>query len=86
MGCLICRDLERAFKARHSEYIGARSAASYRVSTQLAAYKNVDMERAKNELEEHQLVCVSAAQVRQSGLRAAQACLDSTLRRHAGDT
>ena len=63
MGCLICRDLERAFKARHSEYIGARSAASYRVSTQLAAYKNVDMERAKNELEEHQLVCVSAVKL-----------------------
>jgi hypothetical protein len=63
MGCLICRDLERAFKARHSEYLGARSAVSYRVSTKLAAYKNVDMERAKNELEEHQLVCASAVKV-----------------------
>jgi len=36
---------------------------SYRVSTKLAAYKNVDMERAKNELEEHQLVCASAVKV-----------------------
>jgi len=29
----------------------------YRVSTQLAASKNVDMERAKSDLEEHQLAC-----------------------------
>jgi hypothetical protein len=31
------------------------------VSTELAAQKNVDMERAKSDLEEHQLVCVSAS-------------------------
>ncbi len=60
MDCSICRDLERAFEARHSEYTEARSAAYYRVTTELAAYKNVDMERAKSDLEEHQLVCVLA--------------------------
>jgi len=59
--CLICKDLERAFESRRSHYIEARSAAYYRVSTELAAYKNVDMERAKSDLEEHQFVCVSDA-------------------------
>ena len=57
MDCLICRDLERALESRRSAYVEAR--ADYRVSTELAAKKNVDMERAKSDLEEHQLVCVS---------------------------
>ena len=60
MRCLICRDLERAFEARRSEYIEARCSASYRVCTKAAADKYVDMERAKSELEEHLLVFVSA--------------------------
>src|ERR1035437_8887109 len=77
--CLMCKDLERAFEYRRSKYIEARSAADYRVSPELAAYKNVDMERAKSDLQEHLLVCVSAA----SGPRASR--LDSTLGRHAGD-
>jgi hypothetical protein len=85
MDCLLCKDLERAFEARRSKYIEACSAAYYRVSTELAAYDNVEMERAKSDLEEHQLVCVSAAKVRQSGPRASRACLDSTPGRHAGD-
>jgi hypothetical protein len=34
------------------------------VSTELAAHRNVDMERAKNDWEEHQFVCVSFAKVR----------------------
>jgi hypothetical protein len=59
MDCLICRGLERALESRRCKYIEARSAPYYRVSTELAAYKNVDMERAKNDLEEHQLICVS---------------------------
>ena len=79
MDCLICKNLKRAFESRRSQYIEARSAAYYRVSTELAAYKNVDMERAKSDLEEHLLVCVSATKVRQSGLRASRAHLDSTL-------
>jgi len=60
MDCLICKDLERVFEFRHNEYVEARSAAYFRVSTEFAAYKNVDKERAKSDLEEHQLVCVSA--------------------------
>ncbi|MGP8269315.1 MAG: hypothetical protein ACLQLH_04545 [Terracidiphilus sp.] len=60
MGCFVCENLERIFKAKQQEYIEACSAAYYRVSTKFAAYKNVDMERARNEFEEHQRICVSA--------------------------
>ncbi len=56
--CRTCKDLEEACESRQSEYVEARSGAYYRVSTELAAYKNVEMERAKSELEEHRLVCV----------------------------
>jgi len=55
--CSICKDLERAFESSRGQYIEARSSAYYRVSTQLAASKNVDMERAKSDLEEYQLAC-----------------------------
>jgi hypothetical protein len=66
MACLICRDLERTLDFRRSKYFEARSAAYYQVSTDLAALKNVDMERAKSDLEEHKLACVSAGKLRQS--------------------
>lgn len=61
MDCLECKNLEEVFESRLSHYIEARSAAYYRVSTELAAKKNVDMERARNDLEEHQLICGSQA-------------------------
>lgn len=57
MDCLKCKDLEQAFESRLSKYSEARSAAFYQVSTELAAKKQVDMERARNDMEEHQLVC-----------------------------
>lgn len=60
MGCVVCETLERVFKTRQLEYIEACSAAYYQVSRKFAAYKNVDMERARNELEEHRQFCVSA--------------------------
>jgi len=66
MGCLECKNLEEAFESRLSQYIDARSAAYYRVTTELAAQRNVDMEHARNNLEEHQLVCTSA-EVRLAG-------------------
>jgi hypothetical protein len=66
MTCLICKDLERTLDYKRSKYFEARSAAYYQVSAELAAQKNVDMERAKSDLEEHQLACVSAAKVRQA--------------------
>jgi hypothetical protein len=60
MDCLECNSLEEGFQARLGKYNEARSAAYYRVSTELAAKKNVDMERARNDLEEHQLICAFA--------------------------
>jgi hypothetical protein len=76
MDCLVCKDLGRVLEYRRSQYVEARSAAYYRVSTELAAYKNVDLERAKSDFDEHQMVCVFAA----SGPSASG--LDSTLARH----
>jgi len=64
MNCLECRDLERAFQSRLGKYIESRSAAFYRVSTELAAKKQVDMERAKTDLQEHQSICPFTANVR----------------------
>jgi hypothetical protein len=64
MDCLKCMELRQAFESKLGKYIEARSAAYYRVSTELAARKNVDMERAWSDLEEHQLLCVSASKVR----------------------
>jgi hypothetical protein len=63
MDCPICRDLERAYEDGLSEYIEARSSVCFRVCTKLAAKKNVDMERARYELEEHRFVCVSVVRV-----------------------
>ncbi|MGB0014315.1 MAG: hypothetical protein WBQ03_22150 [Candidatus Sulfotelmatobacter sp.] len=60
MECLKCKNLEEAFESRLGKYSEARSAAYYRVSTELAAKKYVDMENAKYDLQEHRLVCASA--------------------------
>jgi cytidylate kinase len=57
MACLKCADLEQLFGSKLSKYSEARSAMFHQVSTELAARKQVDMERARNDLEEHQLVC-----------------------------
>lgn len=61
MGCATCRNLERAYEAGIREYVEARASVCFRVSTVLAAQKNVDMERARYELEEHRSVCASVA-------------------------
>ena len=63
MSCAICAYLERAYLAELNEYLVARSSAGYRVSTMFAAQKNVDMQRARHELEEHLKVCLTAAGV-----------------------
>jgi hypothetical protein len=63
MDCPICRDLMRAYEAGLSQYSEARSSAMYRVSTKPAAFKYIEMERAKSALEEHQLVCDFAVRV-----------------------
>ena len=66
MECSTCTNLERALESRRSEYAEARSSAYYQVTTEFAAHKNVDQERAKSDLEEHQLVC--GRKMRQSAL------------------
>lgn len=63
MACFICADLERAYVVRLGEYIEARSSACFRVSTKLAAQLNVEMERARDELEEHRSACVAAVRI-----------------------
>jgi len=59
MNCIQCRYLRQAFECKLNEYIEALASSYYRVSTKLAAQKNVDMERSRSDLEEHQLVCAS---------------------------
>jgi hypothetical protein len=66
MDCLVCKDLEQAFESRRRQCIEARSSAFYRVSTELAAQKNVDMERSKSDLEDHRLVCAACHWTRDS--------------------
>ena len=60
MRCPRCQNLERALEIRQSEYNEALDSAYYRVSRKFAAYVSVELERARNELEEHRWVCVSA--------------------------
>ena len=57
--CLVCVDLTRALQVTLASYVEARSAAFYRVCTDIAAKREVDMERAKTDLQEHRLVCPS---------------------------
>lgn len=59
MDCLRCTHLEHALESVLGKYREARLAPFYQVSTELAAKRQVDMERAKNDLEEHQLICSS---------------------------
>ncbi len=67
INCRVCKDLEEICESKLTEYIEACSAAYYKVSTELAAYKNVEMERAKSELEEHRFVCVCTSESSQAG-------------------
>jgi hypothetical protein len=57
MNCLECAALDRDLNAALARYMAARSAVFYRVSTELAAMNQVDMERARANVQEHKLVC-----------------------------
>jgi hypothetical protein len=57
MNCSECTYLNRAFESAHIKYVEARYARFYRVSTEIAAREQVDMERAKTDLQEHQSMC-----------------------------
>ena len=61
MGCPVCKRLERTFEGWCSECIRARSSLYWSVTTRLAAYNNVEMERARSELKMHRSVCVFTA-------------------------
>lgn len=61
MDCLTCKDLDRALGVSLASYRAARASAFYRVSTEFAAKKEVDMERAKTALQEHQFACPLAS-------------------------
>ncbi len=60
MRCSQCRDLYRVLVRTQARYLDARSSAFFMVSTEIAAKKQIDMERAKNDLHEHQLDCAWA--------------------------
>jgi hypothetical protein len=61
MHCQICDDFERALLDRTSEYHQACSNIVYRkISSRFVAYSDVEMARARSELEMHRSVCVSA--------------------------
>ena len=62
MDCLKCENLKVSLRFRLNEYVEARSSAYYRVSTEVAAKKNVDLERARYDLEEHRAVCAPYAE------------------------
>ena len=61
MDCLECKNLEQYFDEMQARYEAARRSAYYRICTELAAKREVDMERAKSALEEHRNVHASAA-------------------------
>ena len=60
MNCSECKDLFRVFEKNQASYIAAHSAPFYKINPEIAARKQIDMERAKNDLQEHQLVCPTA--------------------------
>ncbi|MBZ5650530.1 MAG: hypothetical protein LAO18_08615 [Acidobacteriia bacterium] len=62
--CRECENLNRVFESKLTEYLAARSAVLYRINTQFAARRQVDMERAKNDMEEHMSTCSFAIQLR----------------------
>jgi hypothetical protein len=59
MDCAKCRELKHVFGLKLTQYVEARASVYYRVNTELAAHRNVDMERSRNEWEERQMVCAS---------------------------
>jgi hypothetical protein len=61
--CPECENLNQVFESKLSNYRAARSAVLYRISTEFAAKQQVDMERAKDDMEEHRLSCHSATKL-----------------------
>jgi len=59
--CSECESLNRVFESKLTEYLAARSAVLYRISTEFAARQQVDMERAKSDMEDHMSICSCAS-------------------------
>jgi hypothetical protein len=59
--CPECESLNQIFEFKLTAYLAARSAVLYHISTEFAAKQQVDMERAKNDMEEHLSICSFAA-------------------------
>ena len=67
MKCPLCHELERELQGRQRDYGETLASSHHRVNTKFAAYKRVELECVRNELEEHQFVCAST--VKQRGPR-----------------
>ncbi len=57
MHCSECRDLYRAFERTATRYREALSSAFVQVSTSIVVRREVDMQRAASDLQEHQDDC-----------------------------
>ena len=60
MDCSVCWGLKRTYESAATGYMEARSSACFQMCKGVAAWKKVEMERARCEFEEHCLGCVSA--------------------------
>ena len=69
--CAECGNLHRFFVLAQGRHTEALAAAFYRVSTKIAAIREVDMERAASDLYEHQLACPLALEQRLMELQSA---------------
>lgn len=57
MRCPLCLNLQLAFEARQRDFTEANSLAYFMVSKKFAAYRLVELERARIELQDHWSVC-----------------------------
>lgn len=60
MGCAVCKRLERTFEGWNTECVRARSSLYGQFSSRFEAYDNVEMERARSELQMHRSGCAIA--------------------------
>ena len=61
--CPECESLKQVFESKLTGYLAARSAVLYLISTEFAAKQQVDMERARNDMEEHLSICSLAVEI-----------------------
>jgi hypothetical protein len=57
--CPVCETLKRTYEAWRSNYNAARTGVYHLICTKLVASIYVEMERAKNDLEDHGRRCVN---------------------------